>query len=77
MTKRRVNTDVNLSDSFATPVKNPESMITSHAYLLFYRRRSDHALGGTRFDDILRRFGTPDEEDDDDAAVNSQGSESR
>lgn len=52
-------------------------MITSHAYLLFYRRRSDCALGGPRFDDILGRFGTPDEEDDDDAAVNSQGSESR
>lgn len=68
---------MNLSDSFATPVKNPESMITSHAYLLFYRRRSDRALGGTRFDEILRRFDTPDEQDDDDAAVNSQGSESR
>lgn len=64
-------------DSFATPVKNPEAMITSHAYLLFYRRRSNHALGGPKFDDILGRFGTPDEEDDDDAAVNSQGSESR
>lgn len=71
------NTNVNLSDSFATPVKNPEAMITSHAYLLFYRRRSNHALGGPKFDDILGRFGTPDEEDDDDAAVNSQGSESR
>jgi ubiquitin carboxyl-terminal hydrolase 4/11 len=68
---------MNASDSFATPVKNPESMITSHAYLLFYRRRSDRALGGPKFDDILGRFGTPDEEDDDDAAVNSQGSESR
>lgn len=64
-------------DSCATPVKNPESMITSHAYLLFYRRRSDRVLGGPKFDEILRRFGTPDEEDDDDAAVNSQGSESR
>lgn len=52
-------------------------MITSHAYLLFYRRRSDRVLGGPKFDEILRRFDTPDEEDDDDAAVNSQGSESR
>lgn len=71
------STNVNLSDSFASPVKNPESMITSHAYLLFYRRRSDRVLGGTRFEDIVRRFDAADEEDDDDAAVNSQGSESR
>lgn len=68
---------MNLSDSFASPVKNPASMITSHAYLLFYRRRSDRVLGGTRFEDIVRRFDPADEEDDDDAAVNSQGSESR
>lgn len=52
-------------------------MITSHAYLLFYRRRSERVLGGTRFEDIVRRFDAADEEDDDDAAINSQGSESR
>ncbi|KAJ0118310.1 hypothetical protein J7T55_009093 [Diaporthe amygdali] len=65
-------------DSYASRVKNPETMITSHAYLLFYRRRSDRALGGTKFESILRRFETGDEDDDDDdAAINSQGSESR
>lgn len=70
-------TNVNLSDSYASRIKNPESMITSHAYLLFYRRRSDRALGGPRFENILRRFESGDEDDDDDAAINSQGSESR
>lgn len=34
-------------------------------------------LGGTKFEEIVRRFDTVDEEDDDDAAINSQGSESR
>lgn len=34
-------------------------------------------LGGTKFEEIVRRFDTADEEDDDDAAINSQGSESR
>lgn len=69
---------MNLPDSYASRVKNPETMITSHAYLLFYRRRSDRALGGTKFESILRRFETGDEDDDDDdAAINSQGSESR
>lgn len=52
-------------------------MITSHAYLLFYRRRSDHALGGPKFEEILRRFDPMEEDDDDDSAVNSEGSESR
>lgn len=50
-------------------------MITSYAYLLFYRRRSDRPLGGPKVEDIVRRF--HDEEEDDDAAINSQGSESR
>lgn len=62
-------------------------MITSHAYLLFYRRRSDKALGGPKFDEILRRFEPAEEEDDQDddadadadadTAINSEGSESR
>lgn len=64
-------------DTFAGRTKNPQAMITSHAYLLFYRRRSDHALGGPKFDEIMRRFEPTDEDEDDDAAVNSQGSESR
>lgn len=64
-------------DSFAGRFKNTQAMITSHAYLLFYRRRSDHALGGPKFEEILRRFDPVDEDDDDDSAVNSEGSESR
>ncbi|KUI56295.1 putative ubiquitin carboxyl-terminal hydrolase 12 [Cytospora mali] len=64
-------------DSFAGRFSKPQAMITSHAYLLFYRRRSDRALGGPKFDEILRRFEPMEEDEDDDSAINSQGSESR
>ena len=33
---------------------NPRSVVTSAAYLLFYRRRADHPLGGPFFDQIYR-----------------------
>lgn len=52
-------------------------MITSHAYLLFYRRRSDRALGGPKFEEIMRSFERTSEEleDEDDTANNSEGTE--
>lgn len=53
-------------------------MITPHAYLLFYRRRSDRALGGPKFEEILQRFErTSEERADDDTANNSEGTEAR
>ncbi|KAI9670061.1 MAG: CSN-associated deubiquitinating enzyme Ubp12 [Caeruleum heppii] len=40
--------------------KSPQSAITSAAYLLFYRRRSDHALGGPIFHEILDEINRED-----------------
>ena len=36
-----------------TSKRNPEQAITSAAYLLFYRRRSDRPLGGRFFEDVI------------------------
>lgn len=53
-------------------------MITSHAYLLFYRRRSERALGGPKFEEIMRSLERASEErEDNDAANSSEGTESR
>lgn len=61
-----------------TPVRDPKRMITSHAYLLFYRRRSNRALGGPKFEEIMRSFERASEErDDDDTANNDEGTEPR
>jgi ubiquitin carboxyl-terminal hydrolase 4/11/15 len=37
--------------------------VTSAAYLLFYRRRSNGPLGGPRFAEIYNKFDNPNEED--------------
>ncbi|TWU76782.1 CSN-associated deubiquitinating enzyme Ubp12 [Metarhizium rileyi] len=46
----------NYNDSSVHVVSNPTSVITSAAYLLFYRRRSSGPLGGPRFKDIFDKF---------------------
>lgn len=43
-------------------------MVSSSAYLLFYRRRSDVPLGGPRFQDIISRFADPQEPSEDELA---------
>jgi ubiquitin carboxyl-terminal hydrolase 4/11/15 len=43
-------------DSSVHVVTDPTSVITSAAYLLFYRRRSSGPLGGPRFKEILDKF---------------------
>ncbi|KAL8374228.1 hypothetical protein RB599_001113 [Gaeumannomyces hyphopodioides] len=52
------------NDSSVTKQKDPSRMVTSSAYLLFYRRRSDIPLGGPRFQRINDLFNndTPDED---------------
>ncbi|KAI9815446.1 MAG: CSN-associated deubiquitinating enzyme Ubp12 [Pycnora praestabilis] len=40
------------NDSHVTTRRNPESVVTANAYLLFYRRRSDTPLGGKYFERI-------------------------
>ncbi|KAA8572048.1 hypothetical protein EYC84_001974 [Monilinia fructicola] len=44
------------NDASVDLVKNPSSMITSSAYLLFYRRRSSEPLGGAFMQEIVRTF---------------------
>lgn len=52
------------NDSSVTKQKDLSRMVTSSAYLLFYRRRSDVPLGGPRFQRINDLFNndTPDED---------------
>lgn len=60
------------------PIKNTKNMISGHAYLLFYRRRSDRPLGGPKLEEAYRKYAADNEpEVDDDAAQNSEGTASR
>ncbi|KAH8889372.1 ubiquitin carboxyl-terminal hydrolase-like protein [Thozetella sp. PMI_491] len=45
------------NDSSVYPVSSHDKVVSSAAYLLFYRRRSDVPLGGPKFQDIFGRFG--------------------
>ncbi|KAL8833514.1 MAG: hypothetical protein Q9170_004231 [Blastenia crenularia] len=45
--------EYNAPDSQVSRRANPQSVVTSAAYLLFYRRRSDHPLGGPFFERII------------------------
>ncbi|XWW97606.1 hypothetical protein V2A60_005591 [Cordyceps javanica] len=62
----------NYNDSSASLVSDPQSVITSAAYLLFYKRRASGHLGGPRFAAILDKYekDTTEEESggDDDAS---------
>jgi ubiquitin carboxyl-terminal hydrolase 4/11/15 len=40
-------------------------MVSTGAYLLFYRRRSDGPLGGPRFESIVNRYNNPSQDDED------------
>lgn len=46
-------------------------MVTSAAYLLFYRRRSSKPLGGPRFAKIFEQFNQVDEADEEDELANA------
>ncbi|PHH72855.1 hypothetical protein CDD80_4211 [Ophiocordyceps camponoti-rufipedis] len=46
----------NFNDSSVHAVSDPQSMVTSAAYLLFYRRRSNGPLGGPRFAEISAKY---------------------
>lgn len=56
-------------DSSVSKVRDLSRIVSSSAYLLFYRRRSDEPLGGPRLEEIVRHFEVPnsnevsDEED--------------
>jgi ubiquitin carboxyl-terminal hydrolase 4/11/15 len=53
----------NYNDSSASPVSDPQSAVTSAAYLLFYRRRSKGPLGGPRCAEIIEKYNNVDEDD--------------
>lgn len=46
----------NYNDSSASAVSDPQSVVTSAAYLLFYKRRASGHLGGPRFAAILDKY---------------------
>jgi ubiquitin carboxyl-terminal hydrolase 4/11/15 len=46
-------------------VSDPSVVVTSAAYLLFYRRRSKVPLGGPRFSEIFQKFDRPNQSGDD------------
>lgn len=51
-----------LSDSMTTRKQNPQQVVTSAAYLLFYRRRSPTPLGGPTFEKLLSKASNPSQE---------------
>jgi ubiquitin carboxyl-terminal hydrolase 4/11/15 len=56
-------------DSSVSEQKDTSRIVSSGAYLLFYRRRSDIPLGGPRFKEIIEQFDKPQE-------LSEEGSES-
>ncbi|QSZ33484.1 hypothetical protein DSL72_005052, partial [Monilinia vaccinii-corymbosi] len=55
------------NDASVDLVKNPSNMITSSAYLLFYRRRSTEPLGGKIMQEIVRSFDNDLSSDEDES----------
>jgi ubiquitin carboxyl-terminal hydrolase 4/11/15 len=51
---------------------NPDKIVDSSAYLLFYRRRSDVPLGGRRFKEIIDAFDNPTSDDENSKAGEGQ-----
>lgn len=63
-------------DSHVSSKTEPSSVVTSAAYLLFYRRRSDpeHPLGGARLQEALREADNNDTTADSETAQDSRDS---
>lgn len=51
-------------DSSVSSVSDPSSVVTSAAYLLFYRRRTHGHLGGPRFGQIFEKYNSETSGDD-------------
>lgn len=51
-------------DSSVSAVSDPSSVVTSAAYLLFYRRRTSGHLGGPRYAQIFEKYNTDTSADD-------------
>ncbi|KAH7348660.1 hypothetical protein BKA65DRAFT_264222 [Rhexocercosporidium sp. MPI-PUGE-AT-0058] len=61
------------NDSSVAKQKDLSRIVSSSAYLLFYRRRSDVPLGGPRFAEICRDFDLSPQASDDDASDSGEG----
>ncbi|CAK7212366.1 hypothetical protein SBRCBS47491_001439 [Sporothrix bragantina] len=63
------------NDSSVSKVSDPARVVSAAAYLLFYRRRSDHPLGGPRFVKIEEKFRqqTGATSDDDETSESGEG----
>ncbi|KAI9659296.1 MAG: CSN-associated deubiquitinating enzyme Ubp12 [Bathelium mastoideum] len=60
------------NDSVVSPCGNPQSVVTSAAYLLFYRRRSSTYLGGTFLSDLVHSVRSAESEDSGDAGPSNE-----
>lgn len=54
-------------------LKDVSRVVSSSAYLLFYRRRSDKPLGGPRFQEIFNKFDNVNEASEDEESGEDQG----
>ncbi|KAI9731265.1 MAG: CSN-associated deubiquitinating enzyme Ubp12 [Claussenomyces sp. TS43310] len=55
------------NDSSVSKQKDTSRIVSSGAYLLFYRRRSDVPLGGPRFKEIVERYDNPPQPSEDES----------
>lgn len=63
----------NYNDSSVSAVSDPSSVVTTAAYLLFYKRRSSGPLGGERFRQILEKFDRDSQSDNSDGESEAAG----
>lgn len=62
--RRNKRLTLNKLDSSVSSVSDPSSVVTSAAYLLFYRRRTHGHLGGPRFGQIFEKYNSETSGDD-------------
>jgi len=61
------------NDSHVSQVKDPESVVSKSAYLLFYRRRSETPLGGPTLETVLAEADSEDVPNSRDASPSGEG----
>lgn len=70
---------IHAADSHVSKKNVPHSVVTPAAYLLFYRRRSDHPLGGEALQEIVHEANKPADSDESqtESGANSPAGEGR
>jgi ubiquitin carboxyl-terminal hydrolase 4/11 len=56
-----------MADTSASLTRDPQSVVSRAAYLLFYRRRSDTPLGGPRFKEIFDKYDNHESNDEEES----------